>query len=119
MDGSKKLVALFTSGQEKRGDRGDFDWAYLLVPWSELHNIDSNIRRKKRGCRGLSRGTSRGCRGLSRGTSRGDVQKKAELSRHAWAAWNSITQKEIDKYVLSGETRLIECRDIGGEWTDH
>ena len=47
------------------------------------------------------------------------MQKKAELSRHAWAAWNSITQKEIDKYVLSGETRLIECRDIGGEWTDH
>ena len=45
--------------------------------------------------------------------------KKAELSRHAWAAWNGIPQSVLDKYVLSAPKRFLDCQASGGEWTDH
>ena len=50
---------------------------------------------------------------------RTDVEKKAELSRNVWKAWNSISQETIDKYVASGEKRFKECLQLKGEWTNH
>ena len=50
---------------------------------------------------------------------RNDKERKAELSRHVWAAWNSISQDTIDEYVESTEKRLLECSKLKGEWTNH
>lgn len=48
-----------------------------------------------------------------------DAEKKRELSRHMWKAWNSITQAELNHYVASGRKRLEECVALRGEWTNH
>ena len=48
-----------------------------------------------------------------------DIEKKEELSRNVWKAWNSISQETIDHYVASGEKRFKECVGLQGGWTNH
>ena len=50
---------------------------------------------------------------------RNEKERKAELSRHVWAAWRSISQETIDEYAESSEKRFKECVSLKGEWTDH
>ena len=48
-----------------------------------------------------------------------EAEKKAELVRNVWKAWNSISQETIDKYVASGAKRFAECIALKGRWTGH
>ena len=50
---------------------------------------------------------------------RNDKERKVELTRHVWAAWNSISQETVDEYVASSEGRFKECMQKKGEWTNH
>ena len=47
------------------------------------------------------------------------AQRKAELQKNVWKAWNSISQETINGYVASAKGRFEECLGLMGGVTNH